>query len=338
MKRVVCICFSIILLMTAAFSCAEAEYQKYTHRFFGTFDTIISMIGYTKDEATFQKYASMAESEMRRYHTIFDQYNPYPGVNNLYLINQNAANGPVAAEPELIDLLLKIREWHSLYGTSANPAMGSVLRLWHDARTEGVSLPDESALKSAAQHVDFNQVLIDETTCTISFADPAISLDLGAVAKGYAAQLVADKLTAEGLTSFILNAGGNVVCGPAPLDGRTEWSVAIEDVDGFSTKLIIGTTNTSIVTSGDYQRYFIVGSERYHHLIDPETLYPATHMRAVTIVHPDSGLADFLSTTAFLLPYEESVKLISSIPDAEALWTLYDGSEYSTEGFSKLIK
>ena len=73
-------------------------------------------------------------------------------------------------------------------------------------------------------------------------------------------------------------------------------------------------------------------------LIDPETLYPSTHLRAVTIVHPDSGLADFLSTTAFLLPIEESIELISSIPEAEGLWTDANGSEFGTEGFYDLVR
>ena len=337
MKLILSLLLSLMMLVSG---CAHAEdaYQKYTHRFFGTFDTIITITAYTTDEETFQKYASLAEDEMMRYHMIFDQYYAYEGVNNLHYVNQNASVQPVAAEKELIDLLLKVREWQTLYGLQANPAMGSVLRLWHDARTIGGYLPEEDELKAAAEHTDYADVIIDEANSTIFFNDPQLRLDLGAVAKGYAAQLLADTLVQEGLTSFVLNAGGNVVCGPAPLDGRTEWSVAIEDLDGLSTKLIIGTVNTSIVTSGDYQRYYEVDGERYHHLIDPETLFPATHMRAVTIVHPDSGLADFLSTTAFLLPYEKSVELVASIPEAEALWTLNDGSEYCTDGFQKLVK
>lgn len=337
MKNILCLLLSLMLLMSGC-AYADEEYQKYTHRFFGTFDTIITLTAYTTDEESFQKYATLTESEMLRYHMIFDQYNPYQGVNNLYAVNQSAASQPVSAEPELIDLLLKVREWQKLYGSEANPAMGSVLRLWHDARTIGGYVPELTDLTAASGHMDYSKVIIDEVTGTISFEDAELSLDLGAVAKGYAAQLVADLLEKEGLTSFILNAGGNVVCGPAPLDGRTEWSVAIEDTDGFSTKLIIGTVNTSIVTSGDYQRYYEVDGKRYHHLIDPDTLYPAAHMRAVTIVHPDSGLADFLSTTAFLLPFEESVALISSIAEAEALWTLNDGSEHCTEGFEKLVR
>ena len=186
--------------------------------------------------------------------------------------------------------------------------------------------------------MNIHDVVIDETAGTVFYADPQLRIDLGAVAKGYAAQKVADKLREAGLDSFILNAGGNVICGDAPRDGRTQWTVAVEDVDGVTTRLKLGLKNLSIVTSGDYQRYFEVDGQRYHHLIDPDTLYPAAHMRAVSILHPDSGLADFLSTAAFLLPYEESRALIESIPEAEATWLLADGTEHCTEGFQKLME
>ena len=325
-----------LLALSCCTACAETK-QKFSHYFFGTFDTIITLIGYADSEEEFGRYAALAEAEMQRYHRIFDRYNAYEGVNNLYAVNHLAPNGATPAEPELIELLLKIREWHKAYGTKANPAMGSVLELWHYARNAGTYLPSDEQLKAAAGHTDYEDVLINAEEMTIAFADPGLSIDLGAVAKGYAAQLTADKLHSEGFHSFILNAGGNVVCGGAPEDGRSQWTVAIEDTDGTSTRLIIGAINQSIVTSGDYQRYFEVDGKRYHHLIDPVTLYPSTHLRAVTVVHPDSGLADFLSTTLFLLPYEEGLQLVESIPEAEALWTLSDETVWMSSGFQALV-
>jgi len=335
MKRILCMLLALLLLPVLS---GQAEgYQKYQHYFFGTFDTIITLTAYTEDAETFGSFSALAEAEMQRYHQIFDQYNPYDGVDNLYAVNQGASAAPVKADPELIRLLLQIREWREQYGQQVNPAMGGMLALWHDARTEGVALPDDAALRNAAQHMDYNQVIIDEEAGTIFFQDPQLRLDLGAVAKGYAAQLTADALREAGLSSFILNAGGNVICGGAPLDGRECWAVAIEDVDGVTMRLKIGAVNQCIVTSGDYQRYYEVDGQRYHHLIDPATCYPASYMRSVSIIHPDSGLADFLSTAAFLLPYEESRALVESIPEAEAAWLFADGSEYWTDGFQVLL-
>ena len=337
MKR----CFLALLLsavlMVSSACAAQPVYEKHQYYFFGTFDTIITLIGYTQTAGEFDAYAKLAEQEMTRYHEIFDQYHPYEGVNNLYSVNQLAPSAPASAEPELIDLLLQVQQWQGEYSVKTNPAMGSVLRLWHDARTAGNYVPDAASLEEAAQHMSYQDVVIDENAKTVYYRDPSLLLDLGAVAKGYAAQKVAEQLKAAGLSSFILNAGGNVICGDAPLDGRSQWTVAVENVDGVTTRLKLGLKNLSIVTSGDYQRYFEMDGQRYHHLIDPDTLHPAAHMRAVSIIHPDSGLADFLSTAAFLLPYEESRALIESIPGAEATWLLADGAEYCTDGFEELM-
>lgn len=339
MKRILACMLIAVLLLTASCAAGGAEsYQKYRYTFFGCFDTVIIFTAYAQDQAEFETYAKLVESEMTRYHQIFDKYNAYEGVNNLYAVNQGAAEAPAAAEPELIDLLLTVREWREAYGGALNPAMGAVLDLWHDAREDGTALPDEAALKQAAEHMNYDQVIVDEEAGTVYFEDPGISLDVGAVAKGYAAELTSETLRENGLDSFLLNAGGNVVCGGRPLDGRDFWVVGVEDLDGVSTRETLGATDLSVVTSGDYQRYYTVDGVNYHHLIDPETLYPAAHMHAVTILHPDSALGDFLSTTAFLLPYEESRALIESIPGAEAMWTLMDGSEEMTDGFRDFIE
>lgn len=337
MKRASALLLSVFLLSFALIGEASEDYGKYRYYFFNTFDTVITLTAYAKDQAEFDAYAKLVEDEMTRYHRIFDQYHAYEGVDNLYAVNRSAGKGPVRAERELIDLLLLIRQWREVYGQSLNPAMGLVLGLWHDAREDGTALPESAALQSAARHMDFDQVLIDREASTVFFADPELTLDLGAVAKGYAAELAARTLQEAGFDSFLLNAGGNVVCGAPPKDGRDAWTIAIEDVDGVSTKEKIHVSNLAVVTSGDYQRYYIVNDKRYHHLIDPKTLYPAEYMRAVTVLHADSGLADFLSTTAFLLPYEESRALIESIEGAEGMWTLADGSVEATEGFTRLV-
>lgn len=327
-----CLC---LLLALCLLPCTTWAQEKRSASFFGTFDTIVTLVAYTDTEAEFDRCLSIAQEEMTRLHQIFDAYHTYDGVNNLCLVNQQAGQGPTAAEPELIALLLRVTEWRSLYSTAVNPAMGQVLSLWHSAR-ETKTVPEDSALQEAAAHCCFEDLLLDENAGTIAFADSQLKLDVGAVAKGYAAQLTADKLRESGITSFILNAGGNVVCGDAALE-RDCWNIAVEAADGVSTLGIVGVSNLAVVTSGDYQRYFSLAGTRYHHLIDPTTLYPAQYMHAVTVLHANSGLADFLSTAAFLCPYEESRALIEYIPGAEACWTLMDGTVEMTDGFQSLL-
>ena len=344
MKRILACMLIAVLLLTASCAASGAEtYQKYRYTFFGCFDTVIIFTAYTRDQAEFETYAKLVETEMTRYHQIFDKYNAYEGVDNLYAVNQGAAEGPVPAEPELMDLLLTVREWRKAYGGALNPAMGAVLELWHDAREDGTVLPDEAALKQAAEHMDYDQVILDEEAGTVYFEDPDISLDVGAVAKGYTAERVAQWMLDSDMPSFIISAGGNVRCGQKPLDGRARWGVSIQDpgpIDGLpgtGYMDVLYLTNLSVVTSGDYQRYYTVDGVRYHHLIDPDTLYPGRHMRAVTIVTQDSGLADALSTAVFLMPYEQGRAFVEALDGVEAYWVLLDGSVQCTDGLRAML-
>ena len=117
MKRILACMLIAVLLLTASCAAVGAEsYQKYRYTFFGCFDTVVIFTAYTRDQAEFQTYAGLVESEMLRYHRIFDKYNAYEGVNNLYLVNQSAGKAPVAAEPELMDLLVTVRGWRERYG------------------------------------------------------------------------------------------------------------------------------------------------------------------------------------------------------------------------------
>ena len=129
--------------------------------------------------------------------------------------------------------------------------------------------------------------------------------------------------------------------GNPPADGRAKWGVGIQDPDGAVLGLsdIVETlflTNASVVTSGDYQRYYVVDGQRYHHLIDPDTLMPDTDFRSVSIITEDSGYADLLSTAAFLMPYDESRAFIESLDGVEALWVFPDGRIEMTDG-AKLV-
>ena len=202
---------------------------------------------------------------------------------------------------------------------------------------------DEAALREAAGHVDMSQVILDEQAGTVYFADPELSLDLGAVAKGYTAERVAQWMLDSEMPSFIISAGGNVRMGNPPADGRTKWGVGIQDPDGAVLGLsdIVETlyvTGCSVVTSGDYQRYYVVDGQRYHHLIDPDTLMPDTDFRSVSIITEDSGYADLLSTAAFLMPYEESRAFVDSLDGVEAIWLFPDGSKKMTFGAMNVAK
>jgi len=318
--------------------------------FFGTFDTIITIIGYAREEATFEKVTQEAKRRFERLHAVFDNYNAHEGVNGLFFMNREAPRGPVRVEPELMDLLQYCKEAQPQTKGTVNVALGAVLRLWHAFRDDAeydpaaASLPSMEALRAAADHTDFDQVLLDPEGNTVTYLDPRIRIDVGSVAKGYAAQLVAEWMLASDMPSFIISAGGNVVAGNPPRDGRLRWGVAVQDPDGLILGNAAGSletlfvSNLSVVTSGDYQRYVVLDGVRYHHIISPDTLMPTDYMRAVTIVTEDSGWADILSTAVFLMPYEQGRAFVDSLDGVEALWVLHDSTVAMTDGMLPMAK
>lgn len=342
--------FTIVLMMAVLPTCAEqAGFQRYAMHFFDTFDTVVTLIGYAKNQEVFDDASQMVQDRFTYLHQLFDKYNTYEGVNNLYTLNHEAANSPVKVAPELMELLSYCKKMQKEIPDTVNIALGSVLSVWHDYRDAGEANPDEAALPSskeleeAAKHVSMKDVILDEKNGTVCFTDPLLSLDLGAVAKGYTAQSAADLLLQSDMPSFILNAGGNVITGNAPLDGRSAWGVSIQDPfkPVFSNDSTIDTVylnGLSLVTSGINQRYYEVNGTRYHHLIDPNTLYPANHMASITIITQSSLLADYLSTAVFLLPYEKGRALVDSLEGVEALWVLMDGTVATTKGLTDMLK
>lgn len=328
-----------LLALLSLTGCAAKKQEKYSMQFFGAFDTVIQIMGYAGSEAEFTAAAEKAQAEFVRLHEIFDRYNEYEGVNNLRRVNERAGRAPVQAEPELIELLLFCRERQREYPGRVNVAMGAVFDLWHEYCEAGAAIPPMDALTAAAAHCDMDDVILDETAGTVYFADPELKLDVGAVAKGWAAERAAKVLEESGLASYLINAGGNVRAGGAPKDGRLYWGVSVQDPDDAQGGLdVLYFTNGSAVTSGDYQRYYEVNGRRYHHIIDPETLMPSEYLRAVTVWTEDSALADFLSTTLFLTPYEDGRALVDSLAGVEALWVLPDGTVSMTDGMRAMAR
>lgn len=340
-----------VLVLLSGCSGGNIRYKKYSYEFLGTFDTMIQFMGYSESEKQFESMARKGQSRFEELNRLYDIYNDYDGINNIKTINDNAGIKPVEVEQEIIDLILFSIDWYEKTGGAVNIALGPVLSIWHSYREEGKAnpssarLPERELLLDAARKADITKIEVDTSKNTVFLKEPGMSLDLGAVAKGFATEIVARELTDEGYTSFIINSGGNVRVVGEPRDGvRKKWGIGLQDPDADSDFYkneyfdIVYITDASVVTSGDYQRYYEVGGQRIHHLIDPETLMPANHYRAVTVLTENSGLADFLSTTAFLLPYEKSRQLIESLEDVEALWVMPDGSINATDGMISVSK
>ncbi len=335
-----------ILLNIILSSCtAKAEKTKFSAYSMDYFDTVITIVGYEKSQADFDAAADEILSLLGEYHRLYSIYHRFDGLENLCTINDvvDGAHRTVEVDAKIIDMLLYAKEMYELTDGLVNIAMGSVLSLWHSYRTLGMDdpanaeLPPTALLEEAALHTNIAGLLIDAEHNTVTLTDPAMRLDVGAIAKGYAAEQTARAMEERGLTGYVLNVGGNVcVIGSKP-DG-SPWTVGIEDPNGGDYLSYLHLNGKSVVTSGSYQRYYYVDGKPYHHIIHPDTLMPASGFLSVSVLCDDSGLGDALSTALFCMSLTDGTALVESLTDVEAMWVTDNGEITVSSGWNNYVK
>ncbi len=339
MKRISALLLALLLLSGCAAPLAENQPVIYEASFLNLFDTITTIKGRAESKEAFSDISQQIHDELLYYHQLFDIYNDYENLNNLKTVNDQAGISPVVVDRAIIDLLKDCHRYYDLTDGRVNVAMGSVLYLWHVARNEGINdianakLPDMAALEEAAKHTSFDALIINEDASTVFLSDPDARLDVGAVAKGWAAQRAAENAPA----GLLLSVGGNVCATGPKLEDGTPWVIGVQDPDSSEYLHTLYVSGGSVVTSGDYQRTYIVDGKLYHHIIDPDTLMPSTYWRSVTIICDDSGLADALSTALFLMKQEAGQVLLEQC-GAMAMWVDAEGNVFYSPGFQDLIR
>ena len=341
LKSILCLCVvsGLLVIMTGCPKTAiKADPKGMVYYTF--FDTVSYIYDYAGDsQVAFEQKCSAVSAVLDEYHKLFDIYYEYSGVVNLCTVNRNAGGEPLKVDEKLIDFLLYAKEIYTLTGGEMNVMMGAVLRPWHDCRTAATEnpgeacIPEESVLVEAAKHTDIASLEIDREASTVRISDPDARIDVGALGKGYATEKAAQYLKSVNADGYVLNIGGNIrIIGTKP-DG-SGWLTGIKDPadpdTAYAMKLTI--QNTSCVTSGVYERYFTVNGVQYHHIIDRDTLYPASYFSSISIITEDSGLADALSTALFCMSYEEGLKLVNTLDGVDVLWITSDGQMYYTDG------
>jgi FAD:protein FMN transferase len=345
---------SAVLVLFAVWGCtnsSQSEKTRYTGTFFDTFDTLVQVVAYTDSEDEFDLYMEHIHQRFIELHKLYNIYVSYDGINNIKTINDNAGIKPVEVEQEIIDLILYAREMYEITGYTTNIALGPVLEIWHYYRSEAeldpanAALPPMDELLEAANYTDINQIIVDPEKSTVFLPDSRMSLDVGAVAKGYATELVVQELIALGMDSAVISPGGNIRAVGKPLDGvREKWGIGIQNpeasivADEERLLDVIFVQDAAVVSSGDYQRYYLVDGQIMHHIIDPETLMPGNYYRAITVLADDAALADVLSTALFLLPFGESKALAASFENVEVYWVFHDEKIEITEGMKSMLR
>lgn len=313
------------------------------------FDTFFSLKEYAPSKDVFNKHFEEATQTFSYCNKLFDIYNNYEGINNLKTINDQAGVEPVKVDPLIIELLQEAKEFYDLSDGEFDITSGNLLHLWHTYRDQGIDanqnneyypLPSVDELTSAASHRGFDAIEINTQDSTVYIKDKNVQLDVGGIAKGFAAEYTAKILETLGVNDGTnINAGGNIrTIGSKP--DNSPWRIGIQDPRHEGSLLAVAIPGSiSSVTSGDYERYYIAeDGNRYHHIIDPSTMYPATYYHSVTVFTKDSSVADCLSTALFTMNLEDGQHLLKTYSEKHpetpcyAIWIMDQDKKQGTEG------
>lgn len=325
----------LFILLILSLSACKSEPIRFSNVLIdvGFNDAPVTFVAYTENEAKFNQFQEILRDEILVLGQLFDKYNNYEGLNNLKTINDNAGIQPVEVDQALIDLIQFAKEYYAITQNTFDISMGSVLEVWHNYRDEGKLLnssdpaqygrvPTLEELQIAKECVSWDFIEVNDENNTVYINNPCASLDVGGIAKGFAADIVVEKLIEAGLQTAIINIGDSSIITIGTKPNGDEWGVGIAQpkknvlIADSSVDTLYFEGSIHISTSGDNQNYYIAeGDITYHHLIDPSTLYPVvTSLHSVTIATSlSAAAAEALSKAMFILPYDEALSLLNKL-------------------------
>lgn len=261
------------------------------------------------------------------FRAVEEEANEWREGSPLARVNAAAGGAPVAVPPPTHALVKRGVEIGGLTGGKFDVTWAALWDLW-DFRSPRV--PAAEAVAARLGLVDFAAVELGEGTIRLPRA--GMKLGLGGIAKGWALDRAKRYLDEHGRRDFLVSAGGQVYAAGHNADGQP-WRVGVRDPDGdvTSTLALLGVSGASVSTSGDYERYFERDGVRYHHVLDPDTGWPARGLRAVTVLSPDATLADAASTAILVAGPSGAAEMARRL-EVEALWIAGDGMVYATAG------
>lgn len=316
----------IILIIIIGIYVYSNKLKVYSKNFF-YMDTYINVKLYTKSQNDADNMFKKVNEIYQKYQNLTDAYNADSDIS--YINNNDSNLDELELDKDLYSMIELALSWYEKSDKKFNINMGSVIKIWKYYRDNKTGIPTIDELNNAYNSIN-DIVLLGNNK--IKNNHP--SIDLGGISKGYASEEVAKMLKKNGMDSFIINAGGNVVVGKA--HNKEKYSIGIEspekDKDVYQ---VVKGNNISVVTSGSYERFYEYNGVKYHHIIDPDALFPASNCLSVTVIANDSALADILSTTLFLLPIDKGLAIVDSMDDVEAIYYIDSDNIIKSKGFNK---
>ncbi len=295
------------------------EYRSYP-----IMGTMAEVSLYGSEKTTVQA-ADTVYNTFKEVETVANIFNPQSELSRL---NSTADSQPFQCEPLLWDILQHARRAWKLSGGSFDVTARPLMVMWGFYVKERKGLPAEAERLKALANVGLDKVVFDDTAHTVRFLQKGISIDLGGIAKGYAVDLAVGRIKAMGINQGVVNLAGNMYCFPAPPPGKTAYNIGIRDpLDKNSGCGMVSVVNTSLATSGNYERYVTIDGRQYTHIMNVKTGMPVENMLAVTVVTPQAVDADLLSTSIFINGEDFARRICREIPGTSVL-LIRPGKEY----------
>lgn len=302
--------------------------REYTSKFF-YMDTYIYVKIYSNDSNKANKALKEVEKIYKEYHQLTDRYNSYDNINNIYYIKNNDSDDEyLKIDKRLYDIIdYGVSSYESSNGL-IDISMGDVIDVWKKYRENKDGIPNKDELKN---NHNIKDIILKDGYL---IKNNHVNIDLGCISKGYTTKIVGEYLKSIGISEYLINAGGNVLVGNHYNKGK--YLIGIEDpMNQDDIFTVVSGNNISVVTSGGYERFYEYEGKKYHHIINPNTLYPEDNMKSVTIITSDSALGDILSTRLFLMSVDDGLNIINKMDNVEAIWYTNNNKQVKSKGFSK---
>lgn len=318
-----------IILAVLLSSCAKKQVEPQSQSFF-MLGTVCKITIYDNpsDEAFSASFARLREIEHRMSLRTDD--------SEIVEVNRYAGKRAVAVSADTFEVVQKALEIAALSRGAFDPTVGPLVQAW-DIGGEHPRKPQQEEIDSLLPLIGYERVVLDEDALSVFLEDEGMLLDLGGIAKGYAADEVARILSEHGVGHAIVNLGGNVLTLGKKIDG-SPWKIGVQDPESLRGEyvMIVSLIDQTLVTSGPYERFLELDGETYHHILDTKTGYPVkSDFTSVSIVTRNSLLADALSTSLYALGYEEGMALINTLEDVEAIYMTQEKKILLSDGLKQ---
>jgi thiamine biosynthesis lipoprotein len=268
------------------------------------------------DEVWANKMIDKGIAEIQRIEKLLTTFSEDSETN---LINRNAGVAPVQVSRETFDIIQRSIRISGLTQGAFDITYGSIdKRLWNfdESMTE---LPSKETAREMVRLINYKNIVLDETNCTVFFKEKVMRIGFGGIGKGYAAERAKYVMKKNGVESGIVNASGDLTTWGFQPNGK-DWTIAVSDPNNSHLAFsYINISNTSAATSGNYEKYILIGGKKYSHTINPKTGLPVTGIKSATIITPNAEIADAMATPIMVMGIRTGLDLINQMNNIEAI-------------------